>query len=229
MSSRSSGRDSGVQPNAEAMPTSRNPVSGRRWIRFSLRGLFLLVLVLAVSLGWTVDKVRQQAIAVAALTKMGCTVDCADSPSGSAAVLERLRALAGQDEISAVISVNGNMSQVDDAGLAHLHGVPYIANLHLGGTRVTDAGLEHLRGLTSLAFVTLAGTRITDRGLEQLRGLIHLRALDIRHTQFTDAGLKPLQGLMMLQVLALDGTRVTDDGVQRLQKALPNCKIQWQQ
>ena len=37
-----------------------------RWLRFSLRSLFLLVLVLAVSLGWTLYKVRQQGIAVAA-------------------------------------------------------------------------------------------------------------------------------------------------------------------
>jgi hypothetical protein len=50
-----------------------------------LRSLFLLVVVIAVSLGWTIYKVRQQGIAVAALEKMGCSVhydiNSADEPS----------------------------------------------------------------------------------------------------------------------------------------------------
>ncbi len=37
----------------------------RRWLRFSLRSLFLLMAVIAVSLGWTIHKVRQQGIAAA--------------------------------------------------------------------------------------------------------------------------------------------------------------------
>jgi len=41
----------------------------RRWLRFSLRSLFLLVVVIAVSLA-CINKVRQQGIAVAALTEM---------------------------------------------------------------------------------------------------------------------------------------------------------------
>jgi len=46
----------------------------RRWLRFSLRSLMLLVLVLAVALGWAVHKARQQGIAVSALKEMGCIV-----------------------------------------------------------------------------------------------------------------------------------------------------------
>src|SRR5436305_834975 len=41
----------------------------KRWRRFSLRNLFLLVLVIALSL-WTIIKARQQAVAVAALARM---------------------------------------------------------------------------------------------------------------------------------------------------------------
>ena len=43
----------------------------RRWKTVSLRGLLVLVLVIALWLGWIVQKVRQQREAVAALQKFG--------------------------------------------------------------------------------------------------------------------------------------------------------------
>ena len=45
----------------------------RRWLQFSLRGLLLLMVVIAVPLGWR-HRVRQQRDAVAALEKAGCFV-----------------------------------------------------------------------------------------------------------------------------------------------------------
>ena len=70
----------------------------RRWLRFSLRSLLLLVFMIAVALAWTIYKVRQQGIAVAALKKMGCSVTY-DDAKRSPTVLERLRRLLGEGRL----------------------------------------------------------------------------------------------------------------------------------
>ena len=177
----------------------------RRWLRFSLRSLFLLIVVIAVSLGWTLYKVRQQGIAVAALREMGCSFTYGNpDPSGSpypSTVLERLRKLLGEDEPRSVTCVQGHSSQITDAGLVHVRGLTRLEILFLNNTQVTDAGLVHLGGLTQLVELDLAATQITDAGLFRLGGLSRLRSLTLGKTQVTDAG------------------------VQRLQKALPKCKI----
>ena len=190
--------------------------TGRRWFRFSLRSFFLLIVVIAVSLGWTIYKVRQQGIAVAALKTMGCSVGYDDPQNNSPTILERLRKLLGEDEPRSVTSVIGGRSQITDAGLVHLRGLTRLGVLDLTGTPVTDAGLLHLRGLTQLVYLTLERTQVTDAGLEHFRRLTQLRVLNLTGTQVTDAGLVHLQGLTQLIVLNLDGTQVTDAGLVHL-------------
>jgi len=136
------------------MITTSNPKPRRRWLRFSLRSLLLLVLVIAVLLGWTIHKARQQGIAVAALKEMGCTF-AFDNTERSPTVLERLRNLLGEDEWT-VITVDGNGSHITDAGLEHLRGLTQLRELFLRSTQVTNAGLIHLRGLTQLKGLSLA-------------------------------------------------------------------------
>ena len=63
--------------------------------------------------------------------------------------------------------------------------------------------LKHLRGVTGLEYLGLNNTHITDVGLAYLAGLPHLRELN------------------------LNFTKVTDGGVKTLQRALPNCHIEY--
>ncbi len=201
----------------------------RRWLRFSLRSLFLLIVVIAVSLGWTLYKVRQQGIAVAELKKMGCLVTYDNADWGSPTVLERLRKLLGEDESRSVVRVRVEMEKTfTDAGLVHLRALTQLQYLALDGTQVTDGGLVHLRGMTRLQYLILDRTQVTDAGLVHLRALTQLEVLYLDGTQVTAAGLVHLQGLTQLQLLTVGGTQVTNAGIQRLQKALPNCKIKLQ-
>ena len=46
----------------------------RRWLRFSLRGLLLLVLAFAVAIGWPLHQLWRQKMAIRALRSMKCQV-----------------------------------------------------------------------------------------------------------------------------------------------------------
>src|SRR5689334_3901312 len=131
----------------------------RRWLRFSLRSFMLLVLVVAVSLGWMIHKAREQMIAVAALKEMGCEF-AFDNAERWPTVLESFRKLLSKNGSRTVIRLYGANSTITDAGLAHLRGLADLQELFLQGTHVTDAGLVHLRGLTKLRVLILDYTQV---------------------------------------------------------------------
>jgi hypothetical protein len=51
--------------------------------------------------------------------------------------------------------------------------------------------------------------------------------IDLSDTDVTDADLAALEGLSSLRTLRLYRTAVTEKAVGRLQRALPNCRIEW--
>jgi serine/threonine protein kinase/Leucine-rich repeat (LRR) protein len=142
-------------------------------------------------------------------------------------------------------------TQVKDDGLIHLKGLTNLASLSLGNTAVSDDGLVHLKGLTKLTVLGLGGTRVSDAGVGHLKGLKRLTELGLGCPRLTDLGIKPvaeltrleklwltgssvsdqglkhLYGLDRLKELDLTGTEATADGVAALAKALPKCKIKW--
>ncbi|MEX2119465.1 MAG: hypothetical protein WD847_07710 [Pirellulales bacterium] len=65
--------------------------------------------------------------------------------------------------------VSLSSTQITDAGLAQLAGMPSLTTLDLNHTRVTDAGLEHLAGLKNLQSLRLDGTQVTIDGCDKLR------------------------------------------------------------
>ena len=68
---------------------------------------------------------------------------------------------------------------------------------------------------------------MTDDGLLHLKGMTRLTSLSLRGTNLTDAGLVHLEDLTQLNFLSLLDTEVTDTGIAELQKALPNCQIEY--
>ena len=175
-----------------------DPNPRRRFLRFSLRAMLLLVLVFAIVLGWALHEVREQGTAVAALRTIGCEINFSEGDSLTS--LERLRTWFGENEPMDVTQVLA-WGQMTDVEIGLLQEFPRLDELYLFDTQVTDAGLAKLNGLTELTYLCLEGTQITDAGLVQLRGLTKLEKLD------------------------LSKTLVTDAGVAELQKALPACTI----
>jgi Leucine-rich repeat (LRR) protein len=102
--------------------------------------------------------------------------------------------------------------------LSPLAGMPLV-HLQCARTRVAD--LAPLRTL-KLEFLSCDATAVSD--LSPLKGM-PLTDIQIDDTKVTD--LSPLKECPKLKLLKARQTKITAAGVAELQKAAPNCKIEW--
>jgi hypothetical protein len=232
------------------------PLSRPWWnyVRFSLRALIVLVLLIGLCLGWLVRSAQVQRDAVAAIKKAGGSVRYDWDWSGGVIMGGKPWApkwivdLIGADYFGHVATVTltakatdatlahvgrltrldalfARSSSVSDTALVHLKALTNLSQLDLGSSQVTDAGLVHLKGLTKLSLVWLRGTHVTDAGVVDLKALTTLAYLELNGTHVTDAGLAHLKGLTKLSILEVYDTEVTDAGIDELRRALPTLAI----
>jgi hypothetical protein len=226
------------------MADQARPVSGRRrYLRFSVRGLLILVLLIGGWLGWLAQTARTQREAVAAILNANGAIRY-DWQGASFASVEPAQPMAtswlartiGQDYLHSVVLValparlfmsppNDGIRPFERADfvMAQLKGLRKLSALHLTGSDVRDSGLSHLEGLTELSELHLGFTQTTDSAIAHVRGLANLSDLNLRRTRITDAGLSHLTGLTKLSALDLVDTRITDAGLAHL-KSLSNLK-----
>jgi hypothetical protein len=106
------------------------------------------------------------------------------------------------------------LSDVTDAGLRFLTGLPRIQTLVLCG-KITNGGLPSLGPLTELKDLTLSGdSRVTD--LATLPVMPVMQSLSLDRSRITDDGLASLKKQPVLEELSLDGTKVTARGILHL-------------
>jgi internalin A len=178
----------------------------RRYLRFSIRGLIVLVLLIGVGLGWLVRSARIQREAVTSIQHAGGGV-MYDWTWSNEQVIPEGKPWA-------------------PAWLIHLIGVDYFGHVTfaaISGSSL-DADIEQVGRLTQLQYLYLASPR-SDADLAHLHGLNQLSQLDLMPTEITDAGLAHLKGLTKLSVLRLRSTQVTDAGMKELKRALPRLTI----
>ena len=219
----------------------------RRYLRISMRGLIILVLVVGGGMGWLVRTAAIQRDAAAAIKTAGGTVtydwQWKSGPAGEPWAPQWLVDRLGVDFFGHVIAASPSQaagktdqslvhvarltrlealfiysSSVTDEGLAHLKGLTKLSEINLSHTRATDAGLKHLEGMTSLSTLVINDTRISDAGLKHLRGLTNLSILYIGQSPIGDAGLAHIAGLTKLTFLDMSDTHVTDAGLAYLAK-----------
>ena len=233
-------------PRVGTMPA--DPVSRpwRRFLRFSVRGMIVLVLVVGGWLGWIVRSARIQREAVAAIEKAGGEVEYGSGSTKTPTLkthelwapkwaVDALgvdyfghvcevtltlnctdRELADVGRLTALDSLRLYYPNVSDAGLVQLQGLTKLSKLVLSQTQISDAGLAHLKPLSNLSELNLYSTPITDAGLGHLTTLNKLSKLSLRGTKVTDAGLVSLKGLTDLSQLDLGRTRISDAGLAHL-------------
>jgi hypothetical protein len=207
----------------------------RRWFRFSLRTLFVLVTVAAVWLGLTMKRIRDQERAVARILELGgdvgydyqwdykyrprfetWSINSNSQPPGP----QWLRRLFGPQWNVDVLTVGIYRSTAvpaTDRDLELLRNLPHVRAMDMNGSEViTDAGLRHvgrLTNLTDLRILECAG--ITDEGLAHLSGLKRLNHLLLQKCNMDGSGLRYLAHLP-IEKLQLEFTPVTDAALEHV-------------
>jgi len=218
----------------------------RRWFRFSLRTLFVLVTLTGVWLGFEVSAARRQREAVAVIQK-GHAYVCFDyemvaNPSDPdhlvpASMVPAVSKITG----TRFPPTNPNPSPSGPAWLRKLVGDEYFREVYqvsMGGPQyeyVKESEFAQLASLSELRNLYLADVkiatgphmerRLVDSDLFVLAHMLQLRQLIIEDADISDAGLEHLKRLKKLTTLILERTKGTPVGIRGFQKALPNARI----
>ena len=187
-----------------------NPVKTkpRRWFRFRLRTLLVMVTLMSVPLGWVgweLDQRRREKAVVAWIEEMGGYAYFHSSfQNYERSWWEKTKdKWLGQRVRGVEFGVRDDFFDLDV----------------LAPTEVSD--LSPLAELKNLEWLSLRNTQVSD--LSPLAELKNLEWLYHQNTQVSD--LSPLAELKNLEELWLIGTPVSDKQVQKLRVALPNCNI----
>jgi hypothetical protein len=189
-----------------------------RRAQFSIRGVFLLVAVIALWLGWTVETARRRNQAIDQIVQAGGTVEFAtERPSW-------LWRLTKNDGFARVSTTKLSGPQFTDESLPVLAELPDATFLEICNSPVYQRSAGEIRYSGFPPSVELGddGKGITDAALTVVRLLPALPALEtirLRAPLVTDEGLKSLSRCPRLSYLFLDCRRVTDRGLGYLQQA----------
>ena len=191
----------------------------RRFLRFSVRGMIVVVLLIGGWLGWFVWSARTQRQAVAAIEKTdGNTVlydwqwkNGTNLVGGEPWAPKWLLQSLGIDyfnNVAAVCVVSPSEKQ-----LIHVGELRRLQHLTLCEPDMSETSLAHLRGLTKLSQFHLLANHVTDADLahlEQLTNLPNLSEIALACPQISGSGLAHLKRFRKLSILDLEGTAVTD-------------------
>jgi len=208
----------------------------------------LVIGVLAIWMGWFIQKVKIQREAVAAIYRAGGSVRYDAEYDVGNGLQRRLLAprwltdslgmdlcstvymvsyhKTGADELAGYLAKLSKLDTVDfsesdlsDSGLSHLRGLN-LQRLMLCDTKVTDVGIHHLRGMTNLDVLYIDRTSVGDDAMAALASLPRLAHLLASETHVGDAGANSIAKFPSLMDVDLMGTQVGDAGVALLKSLL---------
>lgn len=200
----------------------------RRWMQFSLRGLLVTTMALALWLGWVAERAMRQKEAVALLEGWGARIDYAHQWQGPLKPRKTgpppgwswLRKLLGPQFFDKVVSVElvagGRIwTAAEEAALRRGDAIAPPRMLKLSDEDLTALGyLPDLRRLT-----VVGDFNVTASGVRRLGSLNKLDTLILDNTSgrsrgsITDESLAFIRRMPRLTTLHLEGNPVSDDGL----------------
>lgn len=191
-----------------------------RFLRFSLRTFLIVATLVGGRIGvWVVRErshARTQSVAAESLEEVQAEIYA--KPDSIWTMLE-------PDAPGRVVGVAVRSREATDDNLEPLSDLTDLVWLNLNDTQVTDAGVARLVGLTKLERIRLDSTEVGDETMLHLSKLPKLRMLNLYNTRITDAGLVQLYALENLEEIHLLRTQLTDTGIAALQDAMPDLDI----
>jgi internalin A len=206
----------------------------RRWLQFSLRGLLVLMVVVALGLGWIANERREVWLenrAVEEIERLGGDVTRGDNSKSShnaddpfgGPIPEGLswqQRLFGESYNRPVVCVSFPPGTGPEA-LGSLKRLRAIWAIGLTGARIGDEQIPHLLECRDLTAVHMNATDVTDDGVKQLATLPDLDTLLLDHTGVTDDVLAALSQKALIDISIRD-TDITPEGAARLAKSQPH-------
>ena len=194
-------------------------------MRFRLRHIFVLFVIVAASIGATLlatRGIREQANAVGTLRDQGFFVDYYHSPPGSMTSKHPLDVpqwcvdVFGMDAFTTVEWISSDGATCDARAFEAIADLPDPYYVSLSGESVTDQGLLKLRSLPRLNQLRLEDSSVTGRGLHHLSSISDGRvsSLWMRNTALRDRDLRQIHCWKNLKYLSLYGTNISDDGLE---------------
>jgi hypothetical protein len=202
-----------------------------RWKTISIRGLLLLVLAIALCLGWIVHKAREQRETVAALQKFGGFVHYdwefvngrVKVPRGNSIWKPSWGTFTPEGKPWAPDWLRRALGDEYFQSLAHVSLYVDIKKQMASATWVNigpaDDALRKLATQTSVRTLQIGGQQVTDENLAYVGKLTGLEELRIDWAfHLTDKGFLQLAGLKRLRLLEIDKSKMTDASLEAIGK-----------
>jgi hypothetical protein len=211
------------------------PLSKKRFWRFSLRTLLILLTLFCVWLGMLASSARRQKRAVEAiqqsggqfcydyqLTRRGPGLEIEFSYQVQPPGPRWLRRILGDHYFITPLALNiARKSSLTDDCFSHLDALPFVESASFVDVAFQDSDLAHLKHLTNLRALGFLGRtrlgRTTSSRFEFLRHLRKLEMLGLSGERFGDDDVKYLSNALNLKFLTLYNSDIGDAGVAQLQ------------
>lgn len=203
----------------------------KRWLRFSLRAMLLLVLVICVWMAIWSNRARKQRDFVNSINPIGNSgvmyrhqIDATGKGIANPSLPGPgwLRGLLGDHAFFEIYSVG--LVTARDEYLRAVADFTSIEQLSLSDW-VSDDGIAYLSTLRNLKVLDIQSLKISDRSIEVISKLPRLEGLGLAGAAVTDEGLKPLARLRNLRFVGLVDTQVTAAGGAWLKKQFPTLHL----
>jgi hypothetical protein len=205
----------------------------RRYLRFGLRTLLIVVTIVALVGGWLAERRHRRQAALRTINAAGGglssehswqalqTVFLPPTNPPRAEVRRSWREILFGDQYRGIDFTDGKPLAGETLDAVAAIGEVKLLSFH-GGV-LSDDHVRRLAGLRQVETFIASGSPLTDRSAEVIAGWPELKWLELDDTQLTDAAVPHLIKLQKLEVLRIQGTKITDGGFAQL-AALKNLR-----